>query len=286
MRFNFEEVRASMPGDTLFITSVREPGALFQSTFYYFWSSVTAFRKVPHYGKDALEQWLDNAALFTRDLIQRRSTRQFTKNPTMFDLGFDNEVDEESYIQDAIKKLDEIFDLVIVADYFYESVVLLADLLCWDLNDVVCFTVNARTNNTRIYKDQQERIRNKARKWNKADASLFDHFNASLWRRVNLYGRSRMAKDIKRLQNLTNSLLVDCVEENHSVELSLVRDPEFKKVVYQPEDVSVQSYNLKVDSKNLKQCQELIEGENNFGKKIYDHHVAKYRGTWKWWGLV
>lgn len=40
--------------------------------------------------------------------------------------------------------LDSVFDLVLVAEYFDESLVLLADALCWGLDDVVGFILLAQ----------------------------------------------------------------------------------------------------------------------------------------------
>lgn len=49
-----------------------------------------------------------------------------------------------SFIQWGLAWLDSVFDLVMVAEYFDESLVLLADALCWSLDDVVGFMHNAQ----------------------------------------------------------------------------------------------------------------------------------------------
>ena len=58
-------------------------------------------------------------------------------SPASLDLG------SSSFIQWNLAWLDSVFDLVLVAEYFDESLVLLADALCWGLDDVVGFMHNA-----------------------------------------------------------------------------------------------------------------------------------------------
>ena len=45
------------------------------------------------------------------------------------------------------------FDLVMLQDRFDESLVLLADALCWDLKDVVTLTLNSRANEMKVRRD-------------------------------------------------------------------------------------------------------------------------------------
>ena len=79
-----------------------------------------------------------------------------------FDMGFDNTRDDDvDYVTNAIKWLDGIFDLVVVSDYFDESMVLLSDLLCWPIEDFACLTVNARVHDNVTSQADDDRIRDK-----------------------------------------------------------------------------------------------------------------------------
>ena len=278
MRFHSERVREAMPAETVFVTSVREPGALFESIYFYLRSEVAAFRQIQNNDSSSIEEWLDHAKLYM--LAARKEnpeTQQFAKNPTFFDLGFFNTIEDDNYISMAVENLKSIFDLVLVADHFLESLVLLADLLCWELEDVACFTHNARTKDSgQLNAAQHSRIRNKARIWNKADAALFDYFNTSLWLQIKAYGIARMKGDVKKLKNIIDGLMSECVEEGHSVPLEKVIDPEFRKVSYKPRGVSVNSYNLREDAEDVEKCQQLIEGENYFGKIVYNHQKSRF----------
>lgn len=64
----------------------------------------------------------------------------------MFDLGlqhkyYNDPVMIEKYIGDLAEKID----LVLIMEYFDESLVLLKRELCWDLDDVVYFKLNQRS---------------------------------------------------------------------------------------------------------------------------------------------
>ena len=72
----------------------------------------------------------------------------FQQNHMAFDLGFDH-LDRQS-VNASIEKLDATFDLILVADYFTESMILLRKELCWNMDDVVFFSNNARSSKTPI----------------------------------------------------------------------------------------------------------------------------------------
>lgn len=61
-------------------------------------------------------------------------------------------------IKKHIDELEEKIDLVLIMEYFDESLVLLKRELCWDLDDVVYFKLNQRSQEykqTNITDEQQ-----------------------------------------------------------------------------------------------------------------------------------
>nr|XP_044998710.1 galactose-3-O-sulfotransferase 4 isoform X2 [Jaculus jaculus]XP_044998711.1 galactose-3-O-sulfotransferase 4 isoform X2 [Jaculus jaculus]XP_044998712.1 galactose-3-O-sulfotransferase 4 isoform X2 [Jaculus jaculus] len=132
---------------------------------------------------------------------------------TSFDVG------SSSFIQWGLAWLDSIFDLVMVAEYFDESLVLLADALCWGLDDVVGFMHNAQagggqglgaaSNNTRTAEDQQLTAR--ARAWNNLDWALYIHFNRSLWARIEQFGHRRLQRAVAELRARRAALAKHCL---------------------------------------------------------------------------
>ena len=107
--------------------------------------------------------------------VPRRPSAIIGKNQQLWDLGTTHiEMEDARTVQAKIARLDSEFDLVLIAEYFDESLVLLADILCWDLSDVRYLKQNARvsskvSNITKAARDSLE-------SWLEADRKLYNHF--------------------------------------------------------------------------------------------------------------
>ena len=66
-----------------------------------------------------------------------------------FGLGLDRLYDQAA-VKQKIGEVDTQFDLVMIAERFDESMVLMAHLLCWDLADVVNLKLNARAKSNKV----------------------------------------------------------------------------------------------------------------------------------------
>ena len=74
-----------------------------------------------------------------------------------------------------------------IMDYFDESLVLMKRMLCWEIDDILYMKLNERRDTDKgppLSKIVKENIR----RWNKADVSLFNHFNATFRRKVKMEG--------------------------------------------------------------------------------------------------
>ena len=75
--------------------------------------------------------------------VPRRSSAIIGKNQQLWDLGTTYiEMEDPGTVEDKISKFDFEFDLVMIAEYFDESLVLLAQLLCWELTEVRSVTIH------------------------------------------------------------------------------------------------------------------------------------------------
>jgi len=97
-----------------------------------------------------------------------------------YDLGFDHLSDSESDAEEAIKSMESRYDLVMISDYFLESIVLLKHELCWNWEDVAFFVSNARAHKEL----PNEELSRKIEEWNHFDFKLFSHFNRTLWEKI------------------------------------------------------------------------------------------------------
>jgi len=274
MRFEYKELKSLMPADSVYIAIVREPLELFISTFVYMYNVVPAFHAFPQHGKDSVELWLDQAEKYVKGK-QRGSFSFFAKSGTFYDFGFDNWNESESYISNAISQIHFMFDLVLVSDHMDESLVLLSDLMNWSLNDVACMQINRRIHKSSLSSTDKARVREKVRRWNKADAALFDYFNATLWKKIESYGSRRMAQDVVKLKRINENLLDICIDNKNGVDVSKLKNPKMRNLAYKPSGVSVTGFNIKANANNHTYCEQLIFPENVFMAKIFDLQYPK-----------
>ena len=62
-----------------------------------------------------------------------------------FDIGNDVSVDDDAIIDQKIAEMDEVFQFVLLTDFFDESLILMKAKLCWDWDDVVYVKFKMRT---------------------------------------------------------------------------------------------------------------------------------------------
>ncbi|KAK7940234.1 hypothetical protein WMY93_003560 [Mugilogobius chulae] len=126
LRFDLSELKKVMPPDPIFITILRDPVHTFESIFAYYSSSIPAFTsaKMINSNKTALSVFLDSPELFWDSNIPQNG---LAKNPMTFDLGLNNYVWNSSWPAD-LAVLEEIFSLVMIAEHFDESLILLGAL--------------------------------------------------------------------------------------------------------------------------------------------------------------
>ncbi|XP_035665020.1 galactosylceramide sulfotransferase-like [Branchiostoma floridae] len=137
IRFHYDNIRDLMPNDTVYVTIVRNPVDMFESAFQYYGFGTKYNISQP----DALKTFLDNPSSYVKKFGERRHSH----NALFYDLGYDNgNLTSEQTIKSTIRHLDRIFSVVMVADHFEESLILLRHALCWDLDDVTFFKINSR----------------------------------------------------------------------------------------------------------------------------------------------
>lgn len=273
MRFNYQQVKSVLRhNDTKYVSIIREPLHHFQSSFKFFHDIVPSFQRVSQ--STSLEQWIDRADYHVKN-SRHSSFSDLEKNSLFFDFGYDNRNDGEDYIKRSIAEIDQVFDLIMISDYIDESLVLLSDLMCWSIEDLACLKLNARAKTTETNAVDQERLRNKVRAWNRSDAALFDHFNATFWRKVNEFGLSKMKTKVQQLQDASKSLSHTCLSTPDNVEVDVIKDPEIRNHIYKPRGVKMTGHELKETAKKLKMCQRLIAPEIEFVKEVFDFQNLK-----------
>ncbi|XP_077147336.1 galactose-3-O-sulfotransferase 2-like [Ranitomeya variabilis] len=230
MRFKFTEVEKVMPEATFYFTILRNPISQMESSFSYY-KGYGDFKKAKN-----LEDFLNNSKIFYTNTDRLTN---LAKNYMTFDLGFElNGSPEQSVL--AWHAMDHIFNLVLITEYYDESLVLLKHALCWSFYDVLSIPLNSRSNNSKktLTLETQEKIKS----WNNLDWEMYVYFNNSFWKRVQTFGVERMEDEVKELQKIRTLMSEKCLEDE--VEPKKIKDKSMKP--YQSGMARILGYNLKV----------------------------------------
>ncbi|KAL0189160.1 hypothetical protein M9458_016259, partial [Cirrhinus mrigala] len=216
-------VEKVMPADTFYFSILRDPVALAESSYAYYKNVAPAFRRAKGLGDFA-----DNPYKY---YDPRLRNNHYARNLMWFDFGLDHTSNFSlALVKRGVAAVRRNFKLILISEYFDQSMVLLRHALCWPLDAVVSFSLNARQQMPSgrsgwvgkaaapaplALTDKQ---RSKLREWNALDWHLYQAFNLTFWQEVERFGRSRM--ETKR-EVLTRICLRD---GGRPVEASRIRD--------------------------------------------------------------
>ncbi|CAL9694976.1 unnamed protein product [Knipowitschia caucasica] len=271
MRFNKEELDKLMPPDTVYITTMRETSAMFESLFVYCYVSSASIRRVPN---ESIEAFLDDPFKYYRPL---EAHSMYVRNCVTYDLGGNKDSTEVDYAQQLAAKVEKTFSLVMISDYFDESLILLRHLLNWDLEDIVYFKANMRSEKAK--KTITPELSDKIRAWNYIDSYLFDHFNASLWRQLKAIGLDCVAREVQLLRQAQEKLSMTCFGEKTSRLNSAAKIKNRALKPWQPGNVEIVGYELSPDlsAENQTLCTKLTMPELQYTDALRQVQIQRYK---------
>ncbi|XP_038064626.1 galactosylceramide sulfotransferase-like [Patiria miniata] len=265
-RFEPKAFNDIMSPDSVYITILRHPHQQYESYYNYFHC------QAPRVYGASLHKFLEDPQRYL-DYARNRNVNNpqcvdAIRNPQLYDLGFNSVRRGEksparsATVDEWIVVLNKSFDLVLIADYFTESLVALKHTMCWETEDVVVFDVNRRLPSATPSETHQiEYLPKLIESWNAGDVKLYQHFNRTLWRRLDLIGRSAVAREIAAIQKRTHELVDRCLDN-----IEWISDTEYRtKTAYQtPLKNIVASYTLKSGMRNDPLCQRLALTAPNY----------------------
>merc|ERR1712071_282118 len=185
----------------------------------------------------------------------------FGHNHMMFDLGFNCDLSDDEAISTAIEIVDKTYDLVMILEHLEESIILFKHALCLpSYTDVVYLATNARSDKQTVAEDYALKIKS----WNKADTALYDYFNKTLWKKVEIFGHENMAREKALLRSTIAQVVEECflgqtddagAAKQHGQE----RPSHGAKIV---------SYILRQEKVDNELCRDLVRPELKFAAKI------------------
>lgn len=183
-----------------YITIIRNPVENFKSSFAFFNMTkllgleasnhpIEAFMRAPDKFKDRKDN--RNIALWYR-----------VRNSMLFDTGLDHRYfHNKTAVKRHIDFINQEFDLIMIADYFDESLILLKRLLRWDFEDILYIKHNVARR--RLKEKLTDETKKEILAWNWADSLFFDHFNETLWRKIQEIG-PEFFQDLKTFRFINN----------------------------------------------------------------------------------
>uniref|UniRef100_A0A803JIE8 Galactose-3-O-sulfotransferase 4, gene 6 n=2 Tax=Xenopus tropicalis TaxID=8364 RepID=A0A803JIE8_XENTR len=217
MRFNLPEVRKLMPADSFYFTILRDPATLAESSFSYYRLVSSAFKKAPNF-----KAFIAHPSHYYNP---GERSNHYAHNLLWFDLGFNPDTPfKETVAKAGARAVEGAFQLVLLSEYFDESMVLLKEELCWDLDDVVTFKLNTREASTPLEKREIDRLR----AWNALDWYLYVYFNRTFWERVEHFGRERMDTEVRRLRERRQQLAEICLEGMNPIRADQIKEEGIK----------------------------------------------------------
>ncbi|XP_020642085.2 galactose-3-O-sulfotransferase 2 [Pogona vitticeps] len=260
LRFKALEVKRVMPRDTFYFSILRHPASLLESSYVYYKSVTPAFRKSKNVNEFLSSPW-------NYYNLSERRWNIYAKNNMWFDFGYDNNaVYEEHYVQSVIQDVEQNFNLILIADYFDESMILLKDILCWDLDDVVYFKMNARSLDT--VQTMNPESKEKVKEWCALDWMLYVHFNNTFWNKIQeRMDLKTLYKEVEFLRKRQKELMETCLLKE--TDGTKIKDKHMKP--FQSGSVKIMGYMLKegLDNETLNTCDKMAIPELQYTAYMY-----------------
>ena len=201
-----KEMDLAIPNAT-YITILRDPVHQLESAFGYFEMA----RGMQIKSANPFQTFMQDPGYFYTHRNYSMKTR--SKNGQLYDLGLPQKAyssgDSARIFQAKIDALDKELDLVMLTEYFDESLVLMRKLLCWSYDDILYVSNGIRSKSHRF--PISTTLRDKVRKWNAGDVMLYNHFNRTFWRKVREYGPD-FAADLEQFRQLEKAAIDRCVD--------------------------------------------------------------------------
>ena len=117
-------------------------------------------------------------------------------------------MDNATAVENKIAEMEDTFSLVMIAERWDESVILLKDLLCWEFRDVVNFKLNARKDSKKI--PLSEGARAALQEYLAADYKLYNHFKNKFEIQVRKFGERKMEQELGTLRLANTNMKERC----------------------------------------------------------------------------
>ncbi|RUS91024.1 hypothetical protein EGW08_001241 [Elysia chlorotica] len=168
--------------DVFKFTMLRDPFRHFVSSFTYFRKEGMGYLQNLNNFTDPITVFLQNPSAF-----EAEGFASYTNNRQSVDLGYDIRkytYSNESYIKHFIDQTEKRFDLILIMEYFLESIVVLKRALNWSSEDILFFVKNALPDSQSVFGNMTDWHRERHKTFSQPDIQLYQHFLPVFKRRM------------------------------------------------------------------------------------------------------
>lgn len=252
--------RELLGADVVNIGIIREPVSQFVSAAHFFGLLRELQFKLKIKNKSELISKFSKNPNLCPDLL-----KIYMHNRMSFDFGLEaKDFDNETAIDEFLRSLDKDFALVIVTEYFDESLVLLLRILCMDLKDILYIPLNVNTRKKREPIIVSEEDKFNIRQYNHADLKLYQYFKDKLIKQLQQSGNN-INNEIQNFKYIRKSVIHFC-NERKSEKFS-------KSKVFEIEE-TIWNDNFTVTTR---ECEIMMEYEFKTVKRLTKKAEAKFK---------
>ncbi|XP_006814089.1 galactose-3-O-sulfotransferase 3-like [Saccoglossus kowalevskii] len=183
-----------MQGTPKRVTILREPTARLESLM-----SAFPWQREPV--MESLHRFMEDPTRF------ENGGTHHSRNQMMRDLGLTlKETSDDVIVKNRINTLSKDLDLVLITEYFDESLILMKHVLCWETENILYFAKNQRAHRNEV----APALEGQVRLWSRADYLLYEHFNATLWDKIREFGPT-FYDELKELREMLSEVHDQCV---------------------------------------------------------------------------
>ncbi|XP_054858988.1 galactosylceramide sulfotransferase-like [Eublepharis macularius] len=262
MRLDAGEVQAVMAPQTIFLTILRDPVQTFESVFHYYRNIVPAFQLLYNHSSPLLAFLEASSQYYDAQDVSNGLAR----NPMTFDLGLNasREAAPSSQWASELERLNQTFQLVMLAEHFDESLLLARELLGLDMEELVYVRLNVRhKESSPLAKEMGQKIQ----AWNWFDVQLYRFFQSVFWRKVEHYGYVRMKRELDAFRALRQKTVARCLAGGPVGPEIMADDLR----PWQPGSVTILGYNLRqnLTSAQYRDCFRMVLPELQYHAYLY-----------------
>ncbi|XP_078606038.1 galactosylceramide sulfotransferase-like isoform X1 [Branchiostoma floridae x Branchiostoma japonicum] len=237
--YNRDLISQIMPKDSYYLAILRHPINILKSVFN--WCSLDSRLSIK--SDNPVAYFLENIDQYAKQLDGVDSPVTL-RNFMSFEFGYKSSPVQPSddEIQMFVKTIKKDFNLIMILEHLDESLVLLRRIMCWDITDILYLTKNAESYDYRRAEISSDEVR-MHREMSKVDYALFEHFNATLWEKIEQQG-SNFQDEVEHFKTVNGKVTKYCVALDHSAVLTFNEtkwystfsvDMEFCKNLYKPQ---------------------------------------------------